>query len=79
MATATAISDCSIVRFEKAAMIRALREEPAFSEMFLAYVLSRNMRIEENLLTSSSIPVRRGWRGCFCCCPTSEKKVNRSG
>jgi len=50
MATATAISDCSIVRLERAAMIRVLHDEPAFSEMFLAYVLSRNMRIEEDLV-----------------------------
>ncbi len=50
MATATAISDCSIVRLEKAAMIRVLHDEPAFSEMFLAYLLSRNMRIEEDLV-----------------------------
>jgi len=50
MATATAMSDSSIVRLEKAAMIRLLHEEPAFSEMFLAYVLSRNMRIEEDLV-----------------------------
>ena len=50
MATATAMSDCSIVRLEKAAMIPVLHEEPAFSEMFLAYVLSRNMRIEEDLV-----------------------------
>jgi CRP/FNR family cyclic AMP-dependent transcriptional regulator len=50
MATATAISDCSIVRLERTAMIRVLHEEPAFSEMFLAYVLSRNMRIEEDLV-----------------------------
>ena len=50
MATATAISDCSIVRLERTAMIGMLHEEPAFSEMFLAYVLSRNMRIEEDLV-----------------------------
>ncbi len=50
MATATAMSDCSIVRLEKAAMLRVLHEEPAFSEIFLAYVLSRNMRIEEDLV-----------------------------
>src|SRR5579863_2744849 len=36
MATATTISDCTIVRLEKAAMIRVLHEEPAFAEMFLA-------------------------------------------
>jgi CRP/FNR family transcriptional regulator, cyclic AMP receptor protein len=50
MATATAISSSSIVRLEKEAMIRVLHEEPAFSEMFLSYVLSRNMRIEEDLV-----------------------------
>ena len=50
LATATALSDCSIVRLEKPATIRVLHEEPAFSEMFLAYVLSRNMRIEEDLV-----------------------------
>jgi CRP/FNR family cyclic AMP-dependent transcriptional regulator len=50
MATATAISDCSLVRLEKAAMIRLLHNQPAFSELFLAYVLSRNMRIEEDLV-----------------------------
>ena len=50
MATATAISDCSIVRLEKAAMIRVLHDEPAFSEMFVSYLLSRNMRIEEDLV-----------------------------
>ena len=50
MATATAISNGSIVRLEKAATIRVLHEEPAFSEMFLAYLLMRNMRIEEDLV-----------------------------
>ena len=50
MATATAISSSSIVRLEKEAMIRVLHEEPASSEMFLSYVLSRNMRIEEDLV-----------------------------
>jgi CRP/FNR family transcriptional regulator, cyclic AMP receptor protein len=50
MATATAISACVIVRLEKPAMIRVLHEEPAFSAMFLAYMLSRNMRIEEDLV-----------------------------
>jgi CRP/FNR family cyclic AMP-dependent transcriptional regulator len=50
MATATPISDCSIVRLEKAAMIRALHDEPTFSEMFVSYLLSRNIRIEEDLV-----------------------------
>jgi CRP/FNR family cyclic AMP-dependent transcriptional regulator len=50
MATATAITDCSIVRLERTVMIHVLHDEPVFSEMFLAYVLSRNMRIEEDLV-----------------------------
>jgi CRP-like cAMP-binding protein len=50
LATATAMSDCSIVRLEKTATIRVLHEEPAFSEMFLTYLLMRNMRIEEDLV-----------------------------
>jgi CRP/FNR family cyclic AMP-dependent transcriptional regulator len=50
MATATALSECSIVRLEKDAATRVIRDEPEFSELFLAYVLSRNIRIEEDLV-----------------------------
>ena len=50
IATATTISDCSIIRLEKAAMIRVLHDEPTFSEMFVSYLLSRNMRVEEDLV-----------------------------
>jgi CRP/FNR family cyclic AMP-dependent transcriptional regulator len=50
MATSIAISDCSIVRLPKTATIGALREDPAFGERFLAYLLSRNIRIEEDLV-----------------------------
>ena len=50
LATATAMSDCSIVRLAKPATIRVLHEEPAFSEMFVSYLLTRNMRIEEDLV-----------------------------
>ena len=50
MATATALSECSIVRLEKRAATRVIHNEPDFSELFLAYVLSRNIRIEEDLV-----------------------------
>jgi len=50
MATAVAMSDCSIARLEKSATIRALRDDPAFAEKFLSYLLSRNIRIEEDLV-----------------------------
>jgi CRP/FNR family cyclic AMP-dependent transcriptional regulator len=50
MSTVTAMSQCAIVRLEKRATIRVLHEEPAFAELFLTYVLSRNMRLEEDLV-----------------------------
>lgn len=50
MATAISMEDSTIVRIEKAAMISVLHEEPAFSELFMAYLLSRNIRIEEDLV-----------------------------
>jgi len=50
MATATAATDGSIVRLEKRAVIHLLREEPTFSELFMSYVLSRNVRIEADLV-----------------------------
>ena len=50
MATARSIEDSTIVRIEKAAMVRVLHEEPAFSELFMSYLLSRNIRIEEDLV-----------------------------
>src|ERR1700676_2254264 len=50
MSTVTTISECSIVRLDKADTVRVLHDEPAFSELFLQYVLSRNIRIEEDLV-----------------------------
>ena len=50
MATVTAMSECAIVRLKKQSTIRVLHEEPAFAELFLTYVLSRNMRLEEDLV-----------------------------
>lgn len=50
MATATAMSDCSIMRLERAVVVEVLHQEPAFSELLLSYMLSRTIRIEEDLV-----------------------------
>ena len=50
MATATTLDASMIVRIDKAAMIRALHEEPTFSELFTAHLLSRNIRIQDDLV-----------------------------
>jgi CRP-like cAMP-binding protein len=48
--TADAVDDCLITRIGKAAMIAVMHEEPDFSELFMAYLLTRNSRIEEDLI-----------------------------
>jgi len=50
MATATAMTDCEIMRLEKRAIIRALQDEPAFSEFFVEHLLARTIRIEADLV-----------------------------
>jgi len=49
-ATATAVEDSRLVRIEKDVMIRLLHEEPTFSKLFLTHLLSRNIRIQEDLV-----------------------------
>lgn len=48
--TTTTTKECTITAITKAAMIAALRDEPLFSELFVAYLLTRNNRIEEDLI-----------------------------
>jgi CRP-like cAMP-binding protein len=50
MGSASAITDCEILRIEKKAMMIALHREHAFSDMFVAYLLARNIRYEEDLV-----------------------------
>jgi CRP-like cAMP-binding protein len=50
MATAIAATECSLVRLEKSAMVAVLREEPTFSALFISYLVTRNIRIEEDLV-----------------------------
>jgi len=50
IATTTALEHCLVTAITKSAMLAALHSEPAFSEMFMAYLLTRNNRIEEDLI-----------------------------
>jgi len=50
MATAVAMSECTIMRIEKVAMIRVLRDEQSFAQLFISHLLARNIRIEEDLV-----------------------------
>ena len=50
LATVAAMTECVIVRIAKADITRVIHEEPAFAELFIAHLLSRNSRVEEDLV-----------------------------
>jgi CRP-like cAMP-binding protein len=50
MASATAVTDCTLVRLEKSLMVQLLHEQLAISEMFITHLLSRNIRFEADLV-----------------------------
>jgi CRP-like cAMP-binding protein len=50
LATAVAMTKCSVLRIEKQAIERVLLDEPRFAERFIAYILRRNARVEEDLV-----------------------------
>src|SRR5207302_6503490 len=50
MGSAAAMTDCELLRVDKKAMMEALHREHSFSDMFVAYLLARNIRYEEDLV-----------------------------
>ena len=50
LATASAMTECVVMRLEKTEVMRVLQDEPAFSEMFMSHILTRNARVEEDLV-----------------------------
>ena len=50
LCSATAMTDCTVMRIKKKSMMEVLHREHAFSDMFVAYLLTRNIRYEEDLV-----------------------------
>jgi CRP/FNR family transcriptional regulator, cyclic AMP receptor protein len=50
LCSATAMTDCSVMRIDKKSMVEVLHREHAFSDVFVAYLLTRNIRYEEDLV-----------------------------
>src|ERR1700686_803397 len=50
IATTRAMDECVVTRIEKVTMIATIHSEPEFSELFMSYLLTRNSRIEEDLI-----------------------------
>ena len=78
LATATAMTECEIMRLEKATMIRVLHEEPAFSEMFSRISWRALSGLKRTWSTNYSIQARSVWRGPFFYWLISVKKVSLS-
>jgi hypothetical protein len=55
-----------ITSITKEAMVATLHTEPKFSELFIAYLLTRNSRVEEDLIDSSLIQARSDCAFFFC-------------
>jgi CRP-like cAMP-binding protein len=54
LCSATAMTDCALLEVDKKEMMTVLHREPVFSDLFLAYLLARNMRYEEDLIDQLS-------------------------
>jgi CRP/FNR family transcriptional regulator, cyclic AMP receptor protein len=50
LATVAAMTECVIMRLDKVAILRVLRDQPKFSEAFMAFLLARKARVEEDLV-----------------------------
>jgi len=50
LATATAMTDCEVMKVEKPAIVQLLKDEPAFAQMFIVHILARSARVEEDLV-----------------------------
>ena len=50
LATAKALVECELMRVDKTEMIRVLHDEPTFGELFMKHLLTRNSRVEEDLV-----------------------------
>ena len=50
MCSATAMTDCTVMRIDKKSMMEVIHREHTFSDMFVAYLLTRNIRYEEDLV-----------------------------
>jgi CRP/FNR family cyclic AMP-dependent transcriptional regulator len=80
LATAVSMTDSAVMRIEKAEMIRVLRVEPALAEVFTTHLLTRNSRVEADLIDHLFNSSENGWPVLICCWRilASRERPNRS-
>ena len=67
-----------IARISKKDITRVIHEEPAFAELFIAHLLARNSRVEEDLVDQLFNSSEKPWCGRFCFWRISARKGGRS-
>ena len=77
LSTASCLEPSALLRIKKDTLVRLL-QDARFSEQFTSYLLSRNLRIQEDLIDQLFNSSEKRWHVCFCCCRTSARKANRS-
>ena len=65
MSTATAITPATVLMIEKQEMVRVLHAEHAFSDRFVSHMLSRNIRMQEDLIDQLFNSSENGWPALF--------------
>jgi CRP/FNR family transcriptional regulator, cyclic AMP receptor protein len=78
LATATAMTECVTMRVAKSEILQVLKDEPAFSQMFISHILARNARVEADLVDQLFNSTEKRLARLFCCWPTSVRKESRS-
>ena len=77
MGSATALTDCKVMRIESKAMMLALHREHTLSDMFTAYLLGRNIRYEEDLVDQLFNSSEKRLARLLCCWRISAKKESQ--
>jgi cAMP-binding proteins - catabolite gene activator and regulatory subunit of cAMP-dependent protein kinases len=78
LSTASAMTQCVIVRIAKADITRVIHEEPAFAELFISHLLARNSRVEEDLVDQLFNSSEKRLARTFCFWRILARKVGRS-
>jgi CRP/FNR family transcriptional regulator, cyclic AMP receptor protein len=66
LATVVALTKCVIMRIDKPTIVRTLHDEPEFAELFMSHLLTRNARVEEDLVDQLFNSSENVWQGRFC-------------
>ena len=66
MVTATTMTQCTVVRLEKATVMRAIHEDPEFSEFLVGYLLKRTSRLTDNLVDQRIPTPAAAWHFSRC-------------